>query len=461
MSYFLSELLGKALSPLAMPPGTTTTPNVLYSSGESSTDGSRAVVNGLYDGDTGTLHQHGGPRAREQSAVAHLKELVLKLKVGLGASCLLVVVLFIVMLTKQCDECHANSTEVSAESRCSGGGAPNTTAGEATTSDAATYTLQSCRGVGEASGCGSRIPLSDCDDDGNHGGFARQHCPQMCGLGCTPTSTVNTTTTTATTATVTTTTTATATATAITTTTTTTTIAATTVTTTTATITTATTTTPPAYPWGDASLILQGGRNGSHAIFGDNAADATKAADLLPTHIEEIVGSQFITETTTWELLYRGSRDGFAASDFHNKCDHQGATVTVVQDVYGVFGGVTGVPWGTSAGLSICVATTKAFLFDIRCDRSPFGGRPPTIYKLQTPGNGFLYSSCAMVDDPEYGPTFGTVGTGLHIATNANANANSKRNLGFTYTADGITHNDHPWNFQLSEIEVFFKLVAG
>eukprot|EP00729_Bicosta_minor_P006695 gene6695-34467_t len=358
-----------------MPPGTTTTPNVLYSSGESSTDGSRAVVNGLYDGDTGTLHQHGGPRAREQSAVAHLKELVLKLKVGLGASCLLVVVLFIVMLTKQCDECHANSTEVSAESRCSGGGAPNTTAGEATTSDAATYTLQSCRGVGEASGCGSRIPLSDCDDDGNHGGF--------------------------------------------------------------------------------------GGRNGSHAIFGDNAADATKAADLLPTHIEEIVGSQFITETTTWELLYRGSRDGFAASDFHNKCDHQGATVTVVQDVYGVFGGVTGVPWGTSAGLSICVATTKAFLFDIRCDRSPFGGRPPTIYKLQTPGNGFLYSSCAMVDDPEYGPTFGTVGTGLHIATNANANANSKRNLGFTYTADGITHNDHPWNFQLSEIEVFFKLVAG
>ena len=32
-----------------------------------------------------------------------------------------------------------------------------------------------------------------------------------------------------------------------------------------------------------------------------------------------------------WRLMFRASRDGFAASAFHSKCDNKGPTVTVVK----------------------------------------------------------------------------------------------------------------------------------
>ena len=45
-------------------------------------------------------------------------------------------------------------------------------------------------------------------------------------------------------------------------------------------------------------------------------------------------------------LLYRGSRNGWAASNFHSCCDNKGPTVTVVRSSNGyVFGGYTEQPW--------------------------------------------------------------------------------------------------------------------
>ena len=49
-----------------------------------------------------------------------------------------------------------------------------------------------------------------------------------------------------------------------------------------------------------------------------------------------------------WRLLFRASRDGFAASTFHSKCDNKGPTVTVVKSGANIFGGFTEKPW-TSA----------------------------------------------------------------------------------------------------------------
>ena len=46
-----------------------------------------------------------------------------------------------------------------------------------------------------------------------------------------------------------------------------------------------------------------------------------------------------------WRLLFRASRDGFAASVFHSKCDHKGATITVVKSGGSIFGGFTENPW--------------------------------------------------------------------------------------------------------------------
>ena len=45
-------------------------------------------------------------------------------------------------------------------------------------------------------------------------------------------------------------------------------------------------------------------------------------------------------------LLYRGSVDGFAASDFHRKCDNKGPTLTVVETIKNKkFGGYAALDW--------------------------------------------------------------------------------------------------------------------
>jgi hypothetical protein len=58
------------------------------------------------------------------------------------------------------------------------------------------YTPQSCHGKKEATVCGSAISHSDCDDSGEHGDFAKTHCPLMCGLECTSFTTATAITTT-------------------------------------------------------------------------------------------------------------------------------------------------------------------------------------------------------------------------------------------------------------------------
>ena len=46
-----------------------------------------------------------------------------------------------------------------------------------------------------------------------------------------------------------------------------------------------------------------------------------------------------------WRLLFRASRDGFAPSAFHSRCDNKGPTVTVVNSDGNIFGGFTDSSW--------------------------------------------------------------------------------------------------------------------
>jgi hypothetical protein len=48
-----------------------------------------------------------------------------------------------------------------------------------------------------------------------------------------------------------------------------------------------------------------------------------------------------------FELLWKGSRDGFKAATFHTKCNNQGPTLTVIKSQHDkVFGGFTSESWG-------------------------------------------------------------------------------------------------------------------
>ena len=51
-----------------------------------------------------------------------------------------------------------------------------------------------------------------------------------------------------------------------------------------------------------------------------------------------------------WRLLFRVSRDGFAASAFHSKCDNKGPTITVVKSGANIFGGFTEKSWANYRG---------------------------------------------------------------------------------------------------------------
>ena len=48
---------------------------------------------------------------------------------------------------------------------------------------------------------------------------------------------------------------------------------------------------------------------------------------------------------TSDKLLYRASRDGWAAANFHSCCDNKGLTVTVVKSGNYIFGGYTEQHW--------------------------------------------------------------------------------------------------------------------
>ena len=48
---------------------------------------------------------------------------------------------------------------------------------------------------------------------------------------------------------------------------------------------------------------------------------------------------------TDEELLYRASRDGWGAANFHSCCDNKGPTVTVVKSGNYIFGGYTEQHW--------------------------------------------------------------------------------------------------------------------
>ena len=66
-----------------------------------------------------------------------------------------------------------------------------------------------------------------------------------------------------------------------------------------------------------------------------------------------------------WRLLFRASRDGFAASAFHSNCDYQGPTVTVVKSGANRFGGFTEESWKNGGGKFllqlIIIYTSKTF----------------------------------------------------------------------------------------------------
>jgi len=181
-------------------------------------------------------------------------------------------------------------------------------------------------------------------------------------------------------------------------------------------------------------------------------------SNIESTIISSMVEEEKITEwlksagkTSEPKLLYRASRDGWGASDFHRMCDGKGATVTVVKSSGGyIFGGYTevawsGVAWSGGVGYK---SSTESFLFSLK-DHAGVGPVKMPIKSDQT--------DYAVYHHSNNGLFFGNID--LCVASNANADPSSYSNVGNTYQLPSNTNDPHflagSHNFTVSEYEVF------
>jgi hypothetical protein len=133
--------------------------------------------------------------------------------------------------------------------------------------------------------------------------------------------------------------------------------------------------------------------------------------------IKDLITLCDIPINNKWNLIYRASKDGFGANDFHSKCDKQPNTLIIIKSEHGnIFGGYTEQDW---TSINNAKTDNNSYIFSlINKDNKPL--------KLKCPD-----ASRAVYCSTDYGPIFG-YGPGIRIHNNSNQNKESISNLGIT-----------------------------
>jgi hypothetical protein len=169
-------------------------------------------------------------------------------------------------------------------------------------------------------------------------------------------------------------------------------------------------------------------------------------SSFIASHLPEI----FIEfQGKKLSLLWRGSSDGFFASDFHLLCDGHANTLTLIRDTQkNVFGGFTPIPWA-SEGYFKGDDSLKSFLFTLTHNGQPSVKRFPLREEMK---------DNAIFCLPARGPAFGN--DDLVVSDRCTGNAYScVANFGEVYCDDEA--EDKEWRFigspyfKVDDIEVF------
>ena len=121
-----------------------------------------------------------------------------------------------------------------------------------------------------------------------------------------------------------------------------------------------------------------------------------------------------------FKLIYRATKDGFAAKDFHRRCDNISRTLTIIKikDKPNIFGGFTEVSWDSCRTFA---KDDKAFIFSlVNQENKPI---KINVDRSKSSTSIYCYSSC--------GPTFGD--GDFCIESNSNNSCTSSSCLGNTY----------------------------
>lgn len=177
-----------------------------------------------------------------------------------------------------------------------------------------------------------------------------------------------------------------------------------------------------------------------------------KSNILSSEQAKELMKICNFAEDQKWFLIYRGSRDGFGAQDFHSKCDGVAKTLTVIKTANGnIFGGYTETSWSQTGTYK---SDPNSFIFSLVNKRTS-----PVKFRIS---HG--YDSYSIYCSSHCGPTFGG-GHDLYISDNCNKNTSNYSNLGHSFkhsqivygTTESNTFLADSYNFQVQEIEIFAR----
>ena len=160
---------------------------------------------------------------------------------------------------------------------------------------------------------------------------------------------------------------------------------------------------------------------------------------------------QWVKESTKtnvkFELLWKGTRDGFKAATFHSKCDKKGPTLTVIKSQHDkVFGGFTSESWGfAGTGDPQSKKDHTAFIYSLTRKGK---------YAQQRNDN-------SICDNSGYGPIFGYDGNSycdIDIHDNCNTSDNNLCVANRTYQLPPDAKDDFlagSYYYSVKEIEVY------
>ena len=193
------------------------------------------------------------------------------------------------------------------------------------------------------------------------------------------------------------------------------------------------------------------------SIFNNIKSEWTEKYKAKTTIFSTILESsgrkeEYIKKILEWsggkrlELLYRGTRDGMTANNFHNKCDNKGKTICLfLNDKNNIFGGYSSIPWASNGGDK---TAKDCFIFTLS-----------NIYNTEP--TKFIYvKNRSVCHHSNYGPLFGA-GSDIGFQNDFTQNNNCWTYFPNTYQDTlnkgksiftGDNNNEY---FKLKEMEVF------
>jgi hypothetical protein len=150
-----------------------------------------------------------------------------------------------------------------------------------------------------------------------------------------------------------------------------------------------------------------------------------------------------------FSLLWRGSRDGFTANSFHERCDGHENTLMIVIDTEGnIFGGFTPAQWQSGSPHTWKADNSqKSFLFTLKNPHNV----PEMRFSLNPEKRGE-----AILGDSKIGPSFGDISLSDKCDQNTSS---STEHFGTNYanstSLEGKTFFTGSTTFRVKDVEIF------